>query len=106
MSKPMSPAARLYQEAFTKAAQEAAARAELAGVEPAGLKPEPEAGLVSGIVGTSTSFATLEVSHVIFENSNFDASRIVAAGNKITISSSVESDSADSRKRPETLVRR
>ena len=48
MSKPMSPAARLYQEAFTKAAGEAAARAELAGVEPVGLKKaEPDAGLVT-----------------------------------------------------------
>jgi hypothetical protein len=38
MSKLMSPAARIYQEAFSKAANEAAARAELAGVEPVGLE--------------------------------------------------------------------
>lgn len=42
MSKPMSPAAKLYQEAFTKAAREAAARAELAGVEPVGVPNEPQ----------------------------------------------------------------
>jgi hypothetical protein len=56
MAKSLSPAARLYQEAFTQAAREAAARAELAGVEPTGLKApkspatKPKAVRVIGIV--------------------------------------------------------
>jgi hypothetical protein len=37
MKKPMSPAAKLYKEAFARAAHEAAVRAHLAGVKPTGL---------------------------------------------------------------------
>jgi hypothetical protein len=37
MTKPLSPAAKLFQQAFTKAANDAAVRAEIAGVKATGL---------------------------------------------------------------------
>jgi hypothetical protein len=53
MDKPMSHAARLYQEAFAHAAREAAARAELAGVEPVGVLSDLKLSDIAFVAGSS-----------------------------------------------------